>query len=101
MKATIKKIHPDKYSRNGNTFTRIEFMTDDGEWFKTDVCPDYRNYRRWEKILEAGIGTYVDGLEVRKKSEVNADSFPKIIGERSAIAAKKPTGIPVKQQKLF
>jgi hypothetical protein len=81
MIAFVHKIHPNKYSRNGNIFTRIEFMSDEGKWFKTDVCQDYRNYSRWIPVIEAGVGTKLDGLQVRNDSEVNGDSYPKIIGK--------------------
>lgn len=79
LKATVKKIHPNKFSRNGNVFTRIEFIMSDNSWAKTDVCPDYRNYKGWVPVLEAGVGTEIDNLKMRNKSEVNADSSPVII----------------------
>lgn len=78
MKAKVTKIHPNKFSRNGNMFTRIEFQLQDKSWAKTDVCPDYRNYKGWVPVLESGVGTEISNLKMRNKSEVNADSSPVI-----------------------
>lgn len=79
MKATITKIHPNKYSVHGNMFTRIEFKLADGTWAKTDVCPDYRNYKGWQPVLVSGVGTELDNLKMRNKTEINADSSPVIL----------------------
>lgn len=87
---TVRKIHPNKYSRNGNIFTRIEFIMDNGTWAKTDVCPDYRNYVRWVKVIQSGVGTQVDNLTMRNKSEVNGDSFPKITGKQPEMVGSQP-----------
>ena len=79
MKATLLTVLPPKASRNGNVFQRIEFTMYDGSWAKTDVCPNFRNYRRWIPILKAKPGTYIMGLRLRKGGEVDADNFPGII----------------------
>lgn len=80
MTATVHKIHPQKVSRNGNRFIRIEFLIGN-KWCKTDVCPDYRNYTRWTDVLKGGVGTVVSGLQWKKKPmEIDADSLVKVIG---------------------
>lgn len=86
----VRKIHPNKYSRNGNIFTRIEFIMADGSWAKTDVCPNYRNYKRWVPVIQSGVNTEVTGLTFRQKGEVNGDSYPKIIGIAPEIVGEKP-----------
>lgn len=78
MTGEVLEIHAPKLSRNGNTFIRITFNLSNGKWAKTDVCPNYRNYKRWKPVIEAGKGTFIRGLIVRGDSEVNADSFPEI-----------------------
>lgn len=90
MIATVRKVHPNRYSRNGNIYTRIEFMTDDGSWYKTDVCPIYRNYSRWVPVIELGVGTVLEGLTIRKGSEVNGDSIIHIIGKPPEMVGKAP-----------
>lgn len=78
MTGEILEIHPPKLSRNGNTYIRITFNLSNGKWAKTDVCPNFRNYKRWKPIIEAGKGTFIRGLIVRNDGEINADSFPEI-----------------------
>jgi hypothetical protein len=72
----VLKIHPAKKSRNGNTFQRIEFILKDRKktWVKTDVCPDFRNYKKWKPVIEAGVRTRVDGLSLKDENTVDADS---------------------------
>ncbi len=74
MKGVIKKIHPIKRSRNGNSFIRVEFKMEDSSWAKTDLCPDFINYQRWKPLLK--VGNDLDGLKFKGKMEINADSFP-------------------------
>lgn len=74
MRGTITKIHNLKRSRNGNLFIRITFKLENGDWAKTDICPDYRNYIRWAPLLK--VGTDLSGLILKRQNEVNADSFP-------------------------
>lgn len=83
MRATITKIHPLKSSRNRNSFIRVEFQLETGEWAKTDLCPDFRNFARWRDVLKAGTGTSITGvvLNPKRKNEINADSFPSITTE--------------------
>lgn len=77
MKGTIIKIHPIKYSRNGqHVFTRVEFKLEDNTWAKTDLVQGYRNYPRWENLLK--VGNDLNGLVLKKKGEVDADSYPEI-----------------------
>lgn len=77
MKGEIIKIHDRKESRNGNIFIRVEFKMEDGEWAKTDLCPDFRNFQRWKGL--GIVGNVLDGLELKKPGEVNADSYPVLI----------------------
>lgn len=96
--AIVTKIHTPKMSRYGNTvYTRIEFILEDNDWAKTDVCHSFRNYPRWVPVLESGVGTRLSNLILRKKGEINTDSYPKILG-------KQPLAKPaakVNQGKLF
>ena len=74
MKGKIIKIHPLKSSRTEKSFIRVEFLLDNGEWAKTDLVPSYRNYARWKPFM--GIDVFVDNLKLRRKGEVDADSYP-------------------------
>ena len=81
MIGKIIKIHPLKVSRNNNIFRRIEFELEDGNWAKTDICPDYRNYKNWTCVLNSkdALGEEYGGLKLRRKGEVDGDSKPKRI----------------------
>ena len=81
MIGKIIKIHPLKVSRNNNIFRRIEFELENGDWAKTDICPDFRNYKNWTQILTSKepIGEEYAGLKLRKSGEVDGDSKPKRI----------------------
>lgn len=76
MTGEVLKIHPLQTSRNGNSFIRITFTLFGGKWAKTDVCPNFRNYKNWKPVIEKGVGTKVTGLNWRneKAGEINADS---------------------------
>jgi len=76
MVGQVHKIHPLKRSKNGNLFIRVEFTLDGGVWAKTDLCPDFANYRRWKPVLKSGVGTVIKNLiyKSKKRSEIDADS---------------------------
>lgn len=81
MKAKIIKIDPLKESRTEKAFRRIYFIMEDGTWAKTDIVPAYRNFRNWKPIIELfekGAQIFVEGLEMRNKAEVDADSLVRI-----------------------
>jgi len=74
MRATISKIHPIEYSRNRGSYIRVEFKLEDGSWAKTDLVPSFRNYERWRNLLKVGMD--LDNITIKKRCEVDADSFP-------------------------
>jgi hypothetical protein len=75
--AKITKIDPQKNgSDNATAFIRVYFQgARDKKWFKTDLCPTYRNFRRWESFLV--VGNVLDGLRLKNDSTIDADSFPR------------------------
>jgi hypothetical protein len=74
MRATIANIHESKVGTDGVKYVRVEFMTPEGGWYKTDLCSGYRNWKRWKDHLE--IGVTLEGLELKGANTVNADSYP-------------------------
>jgi len=82
MVGKIIKVHPLRESKNGNSFIRIEFELLGGAWAKTDICPDFKNYKRWQKPLEIGEGAMLAELEMRDDSTINADSPVRLLNER-------------------
>jgi len=76
-KGTIIKILPKHFSRNGGQYTRVFFRLEDGFTATTDLVDSYRNVARWKNLLRVGID--LDGLILKGKNKVNADSFPREI----------------------
>lgn len=72
MIGTISKIHELK-SGSGGSYRRVEFNLSDGRWAKTDLCPAFRNFKRWKQHLTPG--TRLANLVVNGTT-VDADSFP-------------------------
>ena len=66
-------------THHANEFIRLTFKLENDKWAKTDVCPDYRNYKNWAGVLCAGEGITVSGLRMRRTHEVDGDSTPTII----------------------
>jgi len=55
-------------------------------WAKTDIVPNFRNYHRWKDIMQ--VGNVITGLKMRKPDEVDADSRPKLLGNKAVV--RKP-----------
>ena len=91
MRGKVTKIMDVKPARGrglatyARKFIRITFKLEDGTWAKTDVCPEYRNYRLWKPIIRAGVETVLVGLKFRNQSkkEINADSIVKMDSDQS------------------
>jgi hypothetical protein len=79
MICEIIKILPPAKSKNGNTYTRVEFKCD-GKFLKTDLCPDYRNFYRWSKVLKKG--NLMGNLIQKDELTINADSRPIMLSGR-------------------
>ena len=74
MRGTISRILLLKRSRNGNSYIRVSFKMEDGSFAETNICPDFRNYGRWKNLLI--VGKDLEGLIIKGKGAVDADSFP-------------------------
>lgn len=83
MTGKIVKIDPIKMSRNNDVaFRRVYFELQDGSWAATDLVSTFRNYARWKPIVEAGVGTIIDGLRLKGKDKIDADSEVRVIQEK-------------------
>jgi len=77
MTGTITKISPYKKSRNSNSYLMVEFkMAKDGSWARTFLCPDYRNWKNWKKLIR--VGNILTGLQMKSADMIDADSRPAI-----------------------
>ena len=89
MIAEIIKIHDPKQSVNGNVYRRVELKDNQGNWFKTDLCPDYRNWERWKKYLK--VGNLLGNLVIKGPDTIDADSRPIMITGRRKEIELMPT----------
>lgn len=101
MKAKITKIDHLKGSRTEAAFRRVYFQLEDGSWAKTDVVPKYRNFKNWKfpiELFEKGEEVFLDGIQLRRKQEVDADSPIQL---STGFETKKSPGGQVTQEKLI
>lgn len=82
MIGLITKIDQPKESRNPmQVFYRVYFrMLDEHRkvfWAKTDLVTSFRNFSRWKPYLK--IGFLLNGLRLKGKETVDADSYPSLI----------------------
>jgi hypothetical protein len=80
MIAEIIKILSPTQSRNGNAYIRVEFKDELGNWLKTDLCYDYRNWSRWKKLLK--VGNRLFNLRQKDSQTIDADSYPHLLEGR-------------------
>jgi len=82
MKAKIIKIQ-EKASRYGKYFYYIFFKDESGKSSRTCIYPQYRNYARWQGIIERFFKSegevWVEGLNLKGERLVDADSLVGII----------------------
>ena len=78
----ITKIIPFKNSQNeGDTYLRITFVDRvDNSWYKTDIVPGFRNYKRWRRV--ARVGNTLSNLIMKNADTVDADSHPIVMTGR-------------------
>ncbi|MDZ4205779.1 MAG: hypothetical protein U1C12_00975 [Patescibacteria group bacterium] len=80
MKAKITKLNKPRISRNGDVaFHRVHMQLQDGSHAMTDLVSSFRNFNNWKPILQAGPGTWIDGVDLINPKKVNADSQVRII----------------------
>lgn len=95
MKAILTKVDPMKSSENGDyDYMRGHFTLENGNYAFTRITPSFRNYNRWGPVVESGIGTVIEGVEMKGDKLINADSLIKIIGiEKTNIFLKTPLAV--------
>lgn len=76
MKATLTQKTWEQ-SRYGGMVFFLTFKGEDGKSYRTWISPQNRNFRHWKSIVEdAPAGTLIDGLLVKTKNLIDADSRP-------------------------
>ena len=77
MIALVSKVNPPQQSNNGGYYQKIEFYTQqDHKLCYTYVSPEYHNWERWEKIINAPHGIYVSNINWKDETKrmIDADS---------------------------
>ena len=74
MKGTIIKVGDWTPSKTEGMYCRIHFKMEDGSWAKTDIVKGYRNEKNWIGMCHEGYT--IDGLKLKSKNTVDADSRP-------------------------
>ena len=75
IEAEIIRIDERKNSRNPEqTFIRVHFKTEGGTYYKTDLVPGFRNWRRWKSLLR--VGNILCNLDLKNAETLDADSWP-------------------------
>lgn len=73
MMVELIKLLPPQESRNGGTFIRVEFKSQDGKFYKMDLVLGFRNFQRWKKWLK--VGNRFGNVFLRDKETIDADSW--------------------------
>ena len=82
----ITKVHDYKDAQKQGTYMMIEMRhIKSGEWFRTFICPSYRNFRRWRKIARVGNTIWFQTLKMKTGELIDADSRPIIHEGRRVI----------------
>ncbi len=77
MIATITKILPYHKSQTEGVYLQIEMReVKTGKWFRTFVCPMYRNFRHWQRIARVGNEIWFRILKMKTDDIIDADSYP-------------------------
>lgn len=78
MKATVTSV-ASKESRYGGEAYLVTFKGEDGKSYRSWVATNNGNFQRWFPIIQMGKGCAVDGLVVKTRNLIDADSFPRIV----------------------
>lgn len=96
MKAQLIKIEDNnqilitkKGTYDGNKL-KCHFDLEDSSYAWTYIVPSFKNWNRWEPVIQSGSGTVVEGLELKKGTNIiDADSFVKVINKVESRIFKK------------
>lgn len=89
IEATITSMSPLEMGRNYPVpYRRVKLKGTDGRFYMTDLSPQWRNWKRWERLLE--VGNKLGNLETMGLKKINGDSFP-ILLEAAKATHSQPT----------
>lgn len=83
MKAQITGVKEQISYHTKKPVFAVFFKADDGKSYRTWLDPLNGNFKRWKDLLK--VGKVLDGLVVKYKNLIDADSFPKEVKDESGI----------------
>ena len=91
MTALISKVNPPQQSKSGGLYQKIEMITQpERKWCFTYVSPEYQNWERWEKVIDAPHGIYVSNLKWKNEAEKMIDADSKVIFNNKKYERRNP-----------
>ena len=91
MTALVSKVNPPTQSNSGGYYQKIEFYTEPEHiWCYTYVSPEYQNWERWEKVIDAPHGIYVSNLKWKDESKKIIDADSKVIFNNKKYERRNP-----------
>ena len=95
----ISKVHPSKVSNDGeHTYRKIEMILKPEEtWCYTYISESNYNWDRWEKVIDAPHGIWVEQLDWHDECKKIIDADSKIIFHNRKYDRRNP----IDQLELF
>ena len=74
MNGEFVKLLGPFVGKDGKTYSKLYFEDSDDRVFNSYAVEKNRNYKRWKRVIDAGVGTKVSGLEIYRGAVIDADS---------------------------
>jgi len=94
MKAKVLGVKRRNSKYGGECMLMIFQGFDDNKKYTTWIVPEFRNFKNWQKVLESGKGTILDGLKIKTGNIIDSDSCFTVVSVANE-------GISVIQSSLF
>jgi hypothetical protein len=60
--------------KDGKTYSKLYFEDKNDRVFYSYAVESNRNYKRWKRVIDSGVGSEVSGLEIYRGAVIDADS---------------------------
>lgn len=98
----IIKLNSLKNSRNGGSYMMVEMKDPETKkWYRTYLCPGFRNYTRWRRVARAGNYIRINNLIMKSDNTIDADSYPEFANGQLVGSGSKYTLEELSKLKVF
>ena len=98
MTAQVSKVNPPRKGKNGGIYQKIELLIQpENYWTYTYVSTGHYNGERWQKIIDAPQGVWVEQLEWKDEAKRLIDADSKVIFHNRKYEKQNP----IDQMTLF